>query len=141
MSEKATPRPATGARRNQSALHHTRLIEAIVPRPDLAADYVVLAALLHCPNVAARHVLRLHPADWESDLHRIMARIGLCHLRTIGRVDVRQLADLLDDAGTFRSECRALELATLARVAELIDPAVVADAVARLTAHRQGAAA
>ena len=142
MTGKATPRRQPGSRQDQSATHYKRLIAAIVPRPELAADYVVLAAMLHCPDLAALHLARLHPGDFATDLHGIMARITLSHLRTIGRVDHRQLADVLHDADTIRPCSFALELATLARVAELIHTGgVVADAVAVVTAHRRGAAA
>ncbi len=138
MIQKATPRPVTGTQHNQTALHHKRLIAGIVPLPGLAADYVVLAAILHHPDLAAPYVARLHPGDWITDLHRIMARIALAHLRTIGRVDHRQFADVLDDAGTIRSELLQIELATLACVAELIHAdGIVADAVAAVTDHRR----
>ena len=140
MIGKATPRPATEARQ-ESAPHHNRLISRLVSRPETAADYVLLATLLHHPDLAAPYVSRLRPADWTTELHQIIARMGLWHLRTIGRVDHRQLVDVLHDAGTIRSDSFALELATLARVAELIcTDAIVADAVAVVTAHRRGAA-
>ncbi len=142
MSGKATPRQATGTRHYQSAPHCKRLIAGIAPRRQLAADYAVLAALLHHPDLAAPYVPRLHPGYWSMDLHRIIARIALAHLRTIGRVDHRQIANVLHDAGTVRPDLLRLELATLARVAELITPdGIVADAVAAVTANRHGAAA
>ena len=135
MIAKATPRPATEAQRKD-------LIAVIVPHSDLAAEYVVLAAMLHHPDLAGPHVSGLHPADWATELHRIMARIGLAHLRSIGRVDCRQLIDVLRDGGAVRPQAFAVELATLARVAELIHTGgIVADAVAGITAHRRGAAA
>ena len=142
MIQKATPRPVTGTQHNQTAPHHKRLIAGIVPRSDLAADYVVMAAMLHHPDLAAPYVARLHPGDWITDLHRIMARIALAHLRAIGRVDHRQFADVLHDAGTIRSELLRIELATLARVSELIcTDGIVADAVVAVTAHRRGVVA
>ncbi len=142
MSGNATPRRQPGTRPDQSATHCKRLIAAIVPRPDLAADYVVLAAALHCPDLAAPHVSRLHSGDWTTELHRVMARIALSHLRTIGRVDHRQIGDVLHDAGTIRPDSFTLEKATLGRVAELIHVGgIVADAVAVVTATRRGAAA
>lgn len=141
MTRKATTRPAAGTRHNQSTTHHKQLIAAIVPRPELAADYVAMTALLHHPEVAAPFVSRLHPSDWTTDLHRIMARIAMEHLRTIGRVDRCQLWDVLDDAGMIQPDTFRLELATLARVAELLCGDMVADAVAVVTAHRREAAA
>jgi replicative DNA helicase len=142
MTRNATPRRQPGTRQDQSSRDYNRLIAAITPRPDLAADYVVLAAMLHCPDLAAPHVSRLHPGDWATVLHQIIARIALAHLRTIGRVDHRQLGDVLHDAGTVRPDSVALERATLARVAELIHVSgIVEDAVAVLTADRRGAAA
>ncbi len=141
MTRKATTRPAAGTRHNQSTTHHKQLIAAIVPRPELAADYVAMTALLHHPEVAAPFVSRLHPSDWTTDLHRIMARIALAHLRTIGRVDRRQLSGVLHDAETVRPNTFALELRTLACVAGLICGDVVTDAVAVVTADRREAAA
>lgn len=116
------------------------LLAAVVPGGARSLpDFVVLAALLDHPHLAAPYVSRLHPGDWTTDLHRIMARIALWHLRTIGRVDRRQLADVLNDAGTIQPASLALELATLGRVAELICGGdFVADAVAALSTHRRG---
>ena len=140
MSGNATPRRQPGTRQDQSAIHCKRLIAAIVPRPDLAADYIVMAALLHYPDLAAPHVSRLHPGNWMIDLHQIMGRIALSHLRTMGRVDLRQLVYMLN-AGTIRPSALRIELATLARVGELIlADGIVGDAVAVVTVSRRGAA-
>lgn len=139
MIGNATPRPATEARR-ESAPHHNHLIARLVPRPETAADYVVLATLLHRPDLAAPYVSRLQPADWTAKLHQIIARIGLWHLRTIGRVDYRQLCDVLHDAGTIRPELLTVEFETLSRVAGLIGASVVGGAVTVLLARRKGAA-
>ncbi len=140
--KKATPRRQPGARQNETAIDCNRLIGDIVPRRDLMPDYVVLALLLHHPDLAAPHVSCLHPGAWAFELHRIVARIALSHLRTIGRVDLRQLAAVLHDADVIRPATLRLELETLARVADLLRADdIVADAVATLTAYRQGVAA
>ena len=136
---KAAPRRQPGTRQDESAIHHKRLIASIVPHPHLAADYAVLAVLLHRPDLAAPYVTRLHAGDWETDLHRVVARIALSQIRTLGRVDRCQLVDVLLDADTIRPESFALELATLARVADLIHgDGIVADAVAVLAGQRRG---
>ncbi len=110
------------------------LVADIAPRPDLAADYVALAALLHHPGLAAPYVSRLHPAAWTTQRHRIIARIAVSHLTQLGRVDHRQLTKVLLDAGTFAPEALALEMTTLARIADLIHAdGIVPDAVATLT--------
>ena len=137
MTENATPQPAAGTRQ-QTAPHHKRLIASIVPRPELAAHYVALAALLHHPDLAAPYVKELYPADWAIWLHQIVARIALSHLQLLGRTDMRQLNNVLHGAGSIRPDFLELELATLARVGELIcGGEIVADAATALTAHRQ----
>ena len=137
MTRNATPRRTAGTRQ-ASSLHYRRLIGQLVPRFELAAEYVVLAALLHHPDLAAPHLNRLTPADWTLELHQVVARIALSHLRTLGRADMRQIAGVLRDARTNASAALALELTTVTRVAELIrDGVIVTDAVAAMTAHRQ----
>ena len=142
MSGKATPRLATEARQNRSAPHHKRLIAQLVPRRELSAEYVVLAAILHLPELVASYVASLHPHSWTLPLHQIVARIGLSNVRQLGRVDHLRLTGLLHDAGTIGPDQIELELATLARVAELsCANGVLADAVRALSGDRQGAGA
>lgn len=132
--KKSTPRTATGTRQEQSAHQYTQLVAKIIPRPDLVPDYIVLAVLLHHPDLAAPYISRLHPGDWETDLHQVMARIALSHLRSYGRVDPYQLVNVLHDCG----ESLNMELAMLRRVSDLIHPeSLMGDAVAILTGHRR----
>jgi hypothetical protein len=119
-----------------------RLIDEVVPRRDLAADYVVLAALLFYPVLAAPHIERLHEGDWTTQLHQYMARIVLSYLRHFGGVDYQQLSRILNDADFIRPEAFAVERKTLERVSNLLHhDSIVADAVAVVTGHRQGAMA
>ena len=134
---KATPRTSAGTRQVES-LSHCMLINAIVPRPHLVPDYVVLSVLLYSPDLAAPFVTRLHAGHWESDLHRVVARIALSHLSAYGRVDPYQLVSLLHDCGKSLS----MELATLRCVSDLIHPeSLMGDAVAILTRHHREVAA
>ncbi len=140
--ENATARRQPGTRQVQLTLDCNRLIAELVPYRDLMAGYVVLAAMLHCPVVLDPFLSRLHPANWTTDLHQIMARIALHDLRSVGCVDRRRLERLLMSADIVMPRALPIELATLIRVADLIrDDAVVGDAVATLLARRQGAAA
>lgn len=139
---KATPRTSTGTRRYQSPAEYRRFIAKIVPRPQLAPDYIVLAAMLFHPDLTAPYLSRLRATDWQYDLHRLVARAALWQVRGMGRADLHQIADLLLRGGAMSRAALVAELSIIARVAELIhDGGVVADAVAVLTGHRRGVAA
>ena len=138
-NKKATPRrqPRT---RQVGSLPHSTLIKAIVPRPRLADDYIVLAALLHHPELAAPYLSRLRATDWLHDLHRLVARAALWQVRGMGRADLHQIADLLLSGGAIRRAALTAELTIIAKVGDLIHASgIVADAVAILTSTRREA--
>ena len=139
-NKKVTPQRQPGTRQDESAIHHKRLIVSIVPQSRLAADYAVLAALLHHPDLAAPHLSRLRATDWQAERHRLVARAAMWQVRGMGRADLHQIADLLLSGGAMRRAALVAELSIIARVAELIGTAdIVADAVAVLTGYRRGA--
>lgn len=119
-------------------VHPLRSIGRLVPRPELAADYAVLATLMHHPDLIAPHVMRLEPSDFSSHVHRIIARMALWHVKTLGRADEQQLALLMLVAATMHPAALDIELQTLRRVSELVtEEGVVADAVRALVSPRE----
>lgn len=127
------PRPGTGAatinlmHTNDSRLSPLQLIARIIPVAALLADYIALAALLHRPDLAARHVSRLNPADFAKPLHQHVARMAVAHVRLLGCADLEQIRRLIVDSGGFASESLELELRTLRRVADLLVDQVIVD--------------
>ena len=135
MIGKAAPRPPAGTQR---ADDRTRLIGELAGGAAFVDQVVVLAALLYAPALAGDYVRLLDPADWESRLHQQIARMARAELLSYGRVDRRGLSLRLLDGG-LGSHGLDLLLRSLERVAGLLDEAIVAEAVAAMTAHRRGA--
>ena len=139
------PRPDTGActtdplHSNYSRCSLVELIAQIVPDAALLADFIALAALLHRPDLAARHVSRLHPADFGKALHQHIARMAIAHVRLFGRADLQQIRRLVTDSGEFAVASLDLELRTVWRVADLLVGQAIADwAADALIADRPG---
>lgn len=144
MIRQPDPRPE-----RQNPEDHNRqvvyTVAKIIPWPHLVPEYIVLTALFHHPDLAAPHISRLHPCNWEDELLQDMAHFALSQLsiyRRVGNVGINKLTELVLDAGMVRLERLEIELKILERVAELpLNEAIVADAVADLTSRRiEGAA-
>ncbi len=134
MIRQAAPRQPAGTQRGITDC--TQLVAALVPRPELAPDYIALAALLHRPNLAVPQISRLHPSAWSRDFHQIAVRILLAHLAHYGRADRAQLMRLLHGGG-FRRDRVAIELDILDCLASLLNADLVRWA-AEAIAARQG---
>ena len=115
------------------------LIAETVPYRWLTPDYIVLAAMICHPDLIATHLPHIHPSHWVRTEDQIIARIALAHLQSFGRVDMRQLLDVLISAGTFSVTRLDIEQQTLQRIADCLAEWVVDRAVAELKRREAGA--
>ena len=89
----------------------------LAPRAAHAAEFTVLAFLVHQPGHTAGILDRLSPLDFTTPFSRQVARICLAGLKSIGMVDENTLLQHLRNAEVWVDEELDLYRGTLADIA------------------------
>jgi hypothetical protein len=88
--------------------HYKPYVRELSTRPEYAAEYVVIAAMIHCPCWSTYVTSSLEPADFLTEFTQRVSRICISELNHYGLVDGSLLVRRLES--TCEYSPRALEV-------------------------------